>query len=196
MAVRKLNLITIPAILLGALTACDADPGVTPESTGIDCVAGEWTADLDDIATQMAAFFEANGTGEDLIGTVTGSEQMILVASGGIAGSSTAQDDATFVFTGTRDGTPLTITVVRAGAFIADWGIVDETLMFSDFTSEGYQQTITIERNGVTTTLPPQSSGAFAEDIPITTICSGDVMTMKPDISPFTTTWNRGVDRP
>ena len=185
----KPALICVPAFLVLALTACD--PGsapVTPALTGHDCIVGDWTADLDDLAVQMAAFYEENGTGEDLTGTVSGDGEHATFNADGTA---TARDDATIVFTGTRSGSPLTMTSVRTGGFTSDWDLAGQDFLFTNSSDYTYSITTTVEWNGVTTTLPPQDTTAFSDDVAITAICDGDVMTMKPDISPFTTTWNR-----
>jgi hypothetical protein len=189
----KRTLLALPAAatVLVALTACD--PGAIPGGvgaaplTGADCIPGDWTADLDDLAGQLADFFVSTGFGDDLTGTVTGTEH----ATFGSDHSATTSDDATFVFTGHREGKELTLTQVHAGGFSSDWDFVDGTFDFSNFDAPHYSITSNVVFDGVSTDLPVSATDGFAEDIPIDTTCEGDVMTMKPENSPFTTTWNR-----
>ena len=185
----KKTLLALPAAaLLVVLTACGpgAVPGATP-AAGSDCVVGAWTADLDDLATQLADFFESTGYAHDLHGTVTGTEHATLNRNH----TATTADDATFVFTGHREGKELVLTQVHTGGFNSDWAFVDGTFDFSNFDAAHYSITSTVKFDGHTTTLPVSNTAGFAEDIPIETTCHGDVMTMKPENSPFTTTWNR-----
>lgn len=187
----KKLLLPATAILLLALTACDPAGGTGGPSaapvTGIDCIPGEWTADLDDLAGQLADFYVSTGFADDLTGTVTGTEHASLKSDR----TSITSDDATFVFTGHRAGKDLTMTQVHAGGFDAAWDFVDGTFDFSDFNAPHYSIQTTVDYDGHTTTLPVNETEGFAEDIPITTECTGDVMTMTPENSPFTTTWNR-----
>lgn len=192
MTVKK-TLLVLPAAatLLVALTACDPGTVTGGASTapviGSDCVVGDWTADLDDLAGQLADFFVSTGFGDDLTGTVTGTEHATFNSNK----TATTSDDATFVFTGHREGKDLTLTQVHAGGFDSAWDFVEGTFDFSDFNAPHYSITTTVEFDGHTTTLPVSTTDGFAEDIPIDTTCSGDVMTMQPENSPFTTTWNR-----
>ncbi len=187
----KPAIVVVPVLLVLALTACDpggVPGGGTPVLTGLDCVPGEWTADLDDLANQMADYFvEAGSADEGLEGSVTGSENVKIDADG----TATASDDATLVFTGTRGGSPYTMTSVRTGGFTSEWAMTGDTFVFRNSTDYTYSITTTVEFNGVTTTLPPQDTTAFRDDVEITTTCTGDVMVQKPVDSPFTTTWNR-----
>ncbi|HWH27184.1 MAG TPA: hypothetical protein VNT53_11130 [Pseudolysinimonas sp.] len=191
---NKLLMLPVPAMLLLALAACDpgSTPGSTPTAaapvlTGARCLPGEWTADLDDLATQMAAYFEEKGTGQDLVGTATGIEHAKFTADR----KATATDNATLVFTGTRNGSPLTITTVRAGGFTSDWTLTGHTFMFSNFSAPNYSITTTVDINGTSTTLPTSQTEAARDNVAITTTCTGDVLVQKPEDSPFTTTWHR-----
>lgn len=187
----KPAIICVPALLVLALTACD--PGSSPApsapaATGADCLPGDWTADLEDLTQQMADFYVERGTADaGLTGTVTGTETMTL----GADGAATAQDDATLVFTGTRAGSPLTMTSVRTGGFTSDWALTGDVFAFSNSTDYTYSITTTVAYNGTTTTLPPQDTTAFRDGVEITTTCTGDVLVQKPVDSPFTTTWHR-----
>jgi hypothetical protein len=191
MTVKPAALICVPAFLVLALTACD--PGgtpapVTPTLTGAECIPGDWTADLDDLANQMAAYFVEKGSADaGLAGSVTGSETATFNADG----TAVAQDDATLVFTGTRSGSPLTITTVRSGGFSSDWTLTGDTFIFANFEAPNYAITTTVDYNGTSTTLPTQETTAARDGVEITTSCTGDVLVQKPVDSPFTTTWNR-----
>ncbi|CAN5369460.1 hypothetical protein BH09ACT4_BH09ACT4_18370 [soil metagenome] len=188
---RTLFALAATATVLVALTACD--PGTVTggvsaaPATGADCVVGDWTADLEDLTGQLADFFVSTGFGDDLVGTATGTEHATFNSNR----TTTTTDDATFVFTGHREGKELTLTQVHAGGFDSDWDFVDGTFDFSNFDAAHYSINTTVKFDGHTTTLPVSTTEGFAEDIPITTTCDGDVMTMKPENSPFTTTWNR-----
>jgi hypothetical protein len=187
-----LLVLAIPAagILAVTLTACD--PGSVPgpvsaaPATGLDCIPGDWTADADDLGQQIAAYFEEKGLGDDLAVTVSGSEKATLNDDH----TATATDDLVFTFTGTKSGEPMTMTQTHAGGFTSNWQYDGSTFDFQDFDGQHYSITTTIEFGGQTTTAPASTTD-YADDIPITTDCTGDVMTMKPENSPFTTTWNR-----
>ncbi|TAL40927.1 MAG: hypothetical protein EPN91_11955 [Salinibacterium sp.] len=176
------------ATMLIMLTGCTPGAGTgAPSATGADCVVGSWTADLDDLATQLADFFTSTGFGDDLTGTATGTEHATFNSNR----TTTTSDDATFVFMGHRAGKELTLTQVHSGGFSSDWDFVDGTFDFSNFDAPHYSITSTVKFDGHTTTLPVSTTEGFAEDIPIETSCHGDIMTMKPENSPFTTTWHR-----
>ncbi|MCU1417260.1 MAG: hypothetical protein JWP32_1434 [Schumannella sp.] len=186
----KTALLPVSAILVIALTACTPGGGGSGGSpaalTGADCIPGDWTADLDDLGGQLAAYFVEKGLGEDLTVAVTGSEEATFTADH----TATATDDAVFTFTGSRAGAPMTMTQTHEGGFTSDWKLTGDTFDFQNFDGQHYSITTTVEINGTTTTLPV-STEDYANDIPITTDCTGDVMTMKPENSPFTTTWHR-----
>jgi len=193
----KPAILFVPALLVVALSGCSPTgtpttppaPGASGASTatGSDCVVGNWTADLDDLAQQLTAYFGSHGIGEGLTGSlVSGSEKGEFTADG----KATATDDAVFRFEGTLHGVPLKLTQTHAGGFTSDWALTGDTFDFTNFDGAHYAITSTIEINGVSNTSAPSETG-FAQDIPITTTCTGDVMTMKPTNSPFTTTWHR-----
>lgn len=187
---KPLLLLPAAAILLG-LTACDpgsGSPTASAPPVGTECIVGDWSADLDDLAGQLADFYVSTGFADELTGSVTGTEE----ATFGSGHSATTNDNATFVFTGNRAGSPLTMTTVHAGGFQSDWDFADGVLDFTEFEAPHYSITTTVEFEGHTSTLPTSTTEGYAEDIPIDTECSGDVMTMQPENSQFTTTWNRG----
>jgi hypothetical protein len=192
----KPALVLIAPALVVALAACSPTGSPTsppaPRSgggsaSGSDCVVGNWTADLDDLATQLADYFNSKGVGEGMTGSVvSGSEKGTFTADG----KATANDDAVFTFEGNLGGQHAVLTQTHAGGFTSDWALTGDTFDFTNFDGAHYSITSTIEINGTSTTVPVGESG-FAQDIPITTTCTDDVMTMKPTNSPFTTTWHR-----
>jgi|GEM_PF-1364881 len=213
---RTLSLLVVPLAALLALTACSpgssGDPGGAggaseepADDTGggsdlgpvlTECVNGDWSADLDDLAAQLGANLAANGL------TVTDSTasgtQEVAIDGEGFLGFGNAM---TFVITiDMGGGLVMTVTQTHTGSTGADWAWDGEAetsdtsgrMVFSNFTNSDYDVQSVVAINGTaseqTIPMPEQPTG----DVPLAVTCDGDTLTTKADASPFTTTWHRG----
>ena len=211
---RTLPLLVLPLAALFALTACT--PGIGGGGSGgdpsgdssddpaasddlgpvlTDCVTGDWTADVNDLAAQLGANLASNGL--NVVSSTASGTQDVAIDGEGFLGFG---NDMTFVITiDMGDGLVMTLTQTHTGSTGADWAWdgeapADDTsgrMVFSNFTNSGYEVHSTVAINGTaseqTVPMPAQPAG----DVPLAVGCEGDTMTTKADASPFTTTWHR-----
>lgn len=151
-----------------------------------DCVVGDWSADVDDMAAQLLAFYGENG----LPATETDADGTILLS---IAGDGTARvtQDVTIQVDGNLNGAALTIIQHHSGEGSGGWSIDDDSLQFPEW-NEG---TLVIDQeillDGQAFDLPielPESQ--FGGTLHVDS-CGESSMTTSAAGSPFTTTWVR-----
>lgn len=193
----------LPAALLLALTGCTPPGGTTPEADPgsggeggsggqpTECVSGDWTADLVDLAAQMLAQLSSSGTPITLV-EASGTQDLSIDQAGFLGFA----NDMTFVTTADLgDGLVMTVTQTHTGAVGADWawdGDVEGNVMtFDNFNDSEYTVETTVEINGTASDTPFPTPDIAAGNVPLTVTCTGDVMTTKAEASPFTTTWHR-----
>jgi hypothetical protein len=199
-------LTALPFALLLALTACTPPGGTSGSGSGsessgdeetgggapTECVSGDWSADLQDLADQMLAQLQSGGSGMFTSATASGS-QTLAIDQAGFLGF--ANDMAFVVTAEIGDGLVMTLTQTHAGGVGADWawtGDLDTNVMvFENFNDSEYVITNVVDINGTASdmTFPPPDMAAG--NVPLTVTCSGDTMTTHPEGSPFTTTWHR-----
>ncbi|AYF97062.1 hypothetical protein [Protaetiibacter intestinalis] len=208
----------LPLVLLFALTGCFPVPGTGTDGTGDDtgttggdtggdtdgdalgpvltaCVNGDWTADLDDLASQLGAFMAANGL--NVVSSTGSGSQTLSIGGEGVLGFS---NEMTFVITiDMSGGLTMTTTQAHTGRVGADWawdGGSDAsdtagTMVFSEFDDSAYTIDTTVAINGEASDMPVTSPPMAAGNVPLAVTCEGDTMTTHPSGSPFTTTWHR-----
>lgn len=209
---RTATALAVPFLALLALTGCtpggggsgndpSSDPSDEPAASGelgpvlTDCVNGDWTADLNDLAAQLGANLASNGV--NVVSSTASGTQDVAIDGEGYLGFG---NDMTFVITiDMGDGLVMTLTQTHTGSTGADWAWdgdapADDTsgrMVFSNFMNTDYNVQNTVAINGVasdqTFPIPEQPAG----DVPLAVSCEGDTMTTKADVSPFTTTWIR-----
>lgn len=210
---RTATALAVPFLTLLALTACTPgggsgsgdDPSTAPSDEPAasddlgpaltECVDGDWSADLNDLAAQLGAHLAANGL--NVVSSTASGTQDAAIDGEGYLGFG---NDVTFVIAiDMGDGLVMTLTQTHTGSTGADWAWdgeapADDTsgrMVFSNFTNTGYEVHNTVAINGVasdqTFPIPEQPAG----DVPLAVSCEGDTLVTKADASPFTTTWHR-----
>jgi hypothetical protein len=198
--------LVIPATLLLALTACTTPPGSGSgvglgagegegEGSGggqpTECVSGDWSADLDDLAAQM---LEQMTSGGSPITSVTASgTQGLAIDETGVLGFG---NDMTFVTTANiGEGMVMTVTQSHTGGVGADWAwdgdAEGNVMVFDNFDGSEYVITNVVAINGTASEAPFPTPDISAGNVPLAVTCEGDTMTTKAEASPFTTTWHR-----
>lgn len=212
---RTLSLLVLPLTALFALTACTPGGSGSGGSGGsaseepvddtggssdlgpvlTECVDGDWSADLDDLAAQLGANLAANGL--NVTSSTASGTQDVAIGGEGVLGFANAM---TFVMTiDMGGGLVMTVTQTHTGTTGADWAWDGEApasdtngrMVFSNFQNTDYDVQTVVSINGTaseqTIPMPEQPAG----DIPLAVTCTGDTMTTKADASPFSTTWHR-----
>ncbi len=157
-----------------------------------ECVSGDWSADLNDLAAQMLEYMTSGGSPITSV-TATGTQDLAIDETGVLGFG----NNMTFVSTADLgDGLVMTITQTHAGGVGADWAwdgdAEGDVMVFDNFNDSEYVITNVVDINGTAT-----DPNAFptpdiaAGNIPLAVTCEGDTMTTKAEPSPFTTTWHR-----
>ncbi|MEO8263564.1 MAG: hypothetical protein ABI566_13435 [Pseudolysinimonas sp.] len=188
----KIAALSVPAILLIALTACSPGTGDGEIVGGspTDCITGTWDADVADLAAQMQAYLIEKG--HPIISSTASGTQQLALTEDGYAGWAAENLQFVTVFS-PSEGITVTTTQTHNGSMRADWGWDSDTVFgFSDITDEGYDVETVSVVNGTSTTPSDMSvaEGGMSA-VPITAQCEGDLLVTKAEGSPFTTTWHR-----
>jgi hypothetical protein len=148
-----------------------------------DCLQGSWDLDEQDLARQL---------GESMSG---GANVLSSEASGGVhlnvdGDQMTYVSDVTYTITvDGGDGLILITNQLQAGESSGTWSAEGDTIVFSEWTAGiTITNTVTIDGQESTTTtdLPGNESG-----VPMAVTCDGDLLSTKPDASPYTSVWSR-----
>ena len=187
----KIAALSVPAILLIALTACSPGTGGGIEGgSPTECITGTWNADVDDLASQMEAYLIAKG--DPIISSTASGSQQLALSEDGYAGFSS--ENLQFVTVSSpSEGIIVTTTQTHNGSMRADWGWDSDTVFgFSNITDEGYEiQTVSDVNGTPTPVVDTPLDGAGMSEVPLTAHCDGDTLVTKAEGSPFTTTWTR-----
>jgi len=166
-----------------------ADPG--PQDTG--CLAGTWTADVDDLAQQLATNLAGNGI--DVASASGVGTQQLAFDQEGYMGISV--DMTLTIVVDLSDGIVMQIVQHHTGATGADWawdGSGEEAagdLLFSNFSGSDYHVDSAFSINGVSTEQSIPIDLSVLTDVPMHVECSGDTLLTNQSPSPFTTVWHR-----
>ena len=148
-----------------------------------ECLQGSWDLDEQDLARQLA---------ESLSGGVT---VLSSEASGGVhltvdGDRMTTVSDVTYTMTvDGGDGLILINNQLQAGESSGTWSVEDDTVVFSEWTSDvTITNTVTIEGQDSTTTSELPSGD---EGVPMEVVCDGDLLSTQAAPSPYTSVWFR-----
>lgn len=158
-------------------------PGATVSLS--DCLVGSWAADIQDLGQQLLAFFDASGTPVTAV-TSTGALTLDVDAA-----TMMYTSDVTHSMTAVlEDGLEMIVTQTQLGVSSGDWTADESAVTYANWTP-GITIETTISLGGQASGTPVEIPAGDAAGLPLTTSCEGDVLTTKPDGSPFTTIWNR-----
>jgi hypothetical protein len=161
-----------------------ADGGSGGVSTA-DCLAGSWDLDTADLAAQLQEYFVANGT------PVTSTETSGAVTLDVDGDSMTYDSTVSYTMTAELDGgLQMVIVQSQTGSSSGDWSVDGDSVVFSNWTN-GITIDNTVSINGTASDIPIEMPSDAGGGVPMTVTCSGDTLTTKPDVSPFTSTWAR-----
>lgn len=149
-----------------------------------DCLQGSWDLDEQALARDLGESMASSGA------NVVSSE-----ASGGVhlnfdGDQAHYISDVTYTITiDMGDGLVMTNSQLQTGESTGRWAVDGDQVVFSEF-----EAGITIvndvsingETSSTTTDLPSSEDG-----VPMSVTCDGDLLSTKPDASPFTSVWSR-----
>lgn len=186
-----LSLFTLAACAPGTGVPTAGDPDATESggSGGIapsgfaGCIEGAWQLDVDDVATQLQAMLEANGT------PITTS-----VADGGVtltvSGDEMIYDsDVTYTMSGDAEGLSMVIAQTHEGVSTGRWAEEGGNLVFSDWENAvRIINTVTIAGVAGEPTVVP---GGIDNSVVMAATCEGDTLVTQPEGNPYISTWAR-----
>lgn len=202
MRTRRLALAAPLLLLLAACTTgglpgggSSAAPTDEPTDSGgsgggpgaADCVVGNWSADVDDLAAQLLAFFQENG----IPATSTAADGFIELRIAG-TGDAEIEQDLGITVDADLNGMPLTLVQRHSGAGSGGWSVDADTLTFPDWDRGTLQIEQDVTLGGETFDLPIELPDDAYGDVPLEVqSCAEGEMVTKAEQSPFTTTWLR-----
>jgi hypothetical protein len=192
----KPMLLSVPAILVIALTACSPGTGDAGGGTGdgspTACVTGNWDADVANLADQMGEYLLSKG--HPITSSTASGTQQLSLTEDGYAGWAVESLQFVVAFV-PSEGIVVTTTQTHNGSMRADWGWDSDTVFgFSGITDEGLHVETVSDVNG-TPTVPVDMPLDGMSEVPITVAsCDDDTMVTKAAGSPFSTTWHRIPD--
>jgi hypothetical protein len=177
-------------VLLLSLAACtDPPPPPHPHSlTGAACLPGHWLADLDDLSQQLADSlgdkFDVTAHGN------TGTQEWIFTAGHHLTAINHFTIDVTAT---TTDGLTVETAQNHDGTLQMTWALSGHELTLTNIDPGDYKVTTTLTVNGGSAVsspveLPP--GAGFAD--PISTVCTGNRLTVDPGVGFHTTLTRQG----
>lgn len=155
------------------------------------CIVGTWSADMDDLANQLKAQYDAKSLPVDSVDG-TGSE----TATFGADGSAVWHSDYTIKVGMKVGGVPMEVDVRHAGDITSHYAYDGATLTFSDYDASADKLTTKVLVNGQAVSnsnmdVPlDNSQGA----VPTSVACDGNTLSIQANItaaSPFVIHWAR-----
>lgn len=198
---RRTGTLVASAALLFALVGCTPGVGSGGSGTGSDsddggaaagttpmsCIADRtWVLNKDDLAAQLAANLTANGLVVTQ-STADGRQTFEFNSDG----SATAFVDVTYTLTVDSDGLVMTLVQTHSGEPSGEWQLLDDgsTVTFDSWDNAGYTVQNSILIGGVAADMPLDIPSDTLGETDMTTVCSGNTLSTKVEVSPFTQHW-------
>jgi len=176
-----------------ASASSDSDGGSASggDTTPTACVAGRWSADVEDLAAQIGAIL--GDTGVDVIATRAIGTQF---ATFGGDGAFRFDNDLTVVIdVRMSDGPAMTAAQTHVGGVTASWAWDAPSdraaMVFADYDDVGYAVDTTVSVNGVAIDVPIEIPELISATGRMFVSCAGGEMVTMWEDSPFVTTWTR-----
>jgi len=152
-----------------------------------ECLSRTWALDVPDSATQLGDYLRTSG-GMNVTQSEGSGAQLMTFNDDGTASS---DNDVSYIVTVDDGELVLTLVQTHSGAATGEWAWSgDGIVAFPGWDSGTYTIQTQVLVNG--TASPTQvntPSGSLAEGSTMTVVCSGDSLTTKIDVSPFTQHW-------
>ncbi|MBN9607535.1 MAG: hypothetical protein J0G30_13090 [Actinomycetales bacterium] len=149
------------------------------------CLEGTWSADVQDLANQLVSYFQEQGLNATE-GVGSGTQFATFHDD-----TATWDNDLTLSATIDSDGIAITTIQSHQGTVLSTWELDGDEMTFTTWDDTDYKIATSFLINDTPTDMNISAPSGGVSDVPTSVTCEGDVLTVHPTASPFTTTFAR-----